>query len=100
MTVLDPSLKPRTVTDFKNSLPRIGDQNDFDLDDEHEFILCHMPMALTGPNARRQTQQIHAEIAKPRLEPQTLAYPLCAWGVEGCRIPRPRASGHAFQINS
>src|SRR5882757_537056 len=100
MTVLHPCLEPCAISNLEDFLTRIGEQHHFTLNDEHEFVLRHMPVSLTGPSSGRQTQQIHPEIRELRRMTQTLPCPVCTGGVEGLRIRGPRARGYKMNINS
>jgi hypothetical protein len=47
----------------------IGDEHDRAPDDIDEFVFVSVPMALTGPGARSQLQQIDAELGRPAASP-------------------------------
>src|SRR5882757_7192859 len=100
MTVLDTCLEPRAIANLEDFLARIGDQHDFALNDEHEFIFRHMPVSLAGPSARRQTQPIYPKIREFRRMPKALPHAVRTGGVERLRIPGPHVRGYTININS
>jgi hypothetical protein len=56
--------KRSAIARVQYSLAAIFDEHQLAFEQIYELVFVAVPMALTGPAARRQRHQIHAEIAK------------------------------------
>ena len=86
MSVLIARLEAGAVARFQDFFAGIGDQHHFAFQHIDEFVLADMPVALAGPDAWLQPQQIDAELGQARGIAQPAAFPRPARLVIGRRI--------------
>ncbi len=67
--------KPGRIAGAQNLLAAVADQHHLAAQDDDEFVILGMPMALRRRRSRRQAHQIHAEPGKPERLPQRPARP-------------------------
>ena len=58
------------IAGVEHDFAGIGNEHDRAPNDVDEFVFVGVPMALTGPGARAQLQQIDAELAKAGGQPE------------------------------
>ena len=58
------------IADVEQDFAGIGNEHDRAPNDVDELVFMGVPMALTGPGARAQLQQIDAELAKAGGQPE------------------------------
>ena len=86
-------LKAGAVTTVQHLFAGVGDEYHFALEHVDEFVLGFVPVALAGPTARGQAQQVHAELAQAGGIAQTPALARAAGLVVRRRITRAEAGG-------
>jgi len=88
MAVGAPGGKARAFARTQDLLPDVGDEDDFALEDPDELVFGLVPVPLARPGARRETEKIHAELAKTGGVAKTPTHAIAAGDVVGCGIAR------------
>jgi hypothetical protein len=70
MAVALTGLEAGAIAGVEDSFASIGDEHDRAPDDIDELVFVSVPMALTGPGARTQLQQIDAELSEAGGQPE------------------------------
>src|ERR1700730_13771568 len=99
MAIVLTCLEAGAIAGVEQGLASICDEHDRAPDDIDELVFVSVPMALTGPGARAQLQQIDAELGKPGGHPQPTPGLVLAGFVERLGIARSGARSGANNID-
>ena len=89
MAVRVSGLESRCVSGAQQFLTVVGNKDDFTGKYVYELIGCGVPMALAGPSARRQFEQIDAELRETGSVSELLPLARSARQIKRRRIKRP-----------
>lgn len=78
--------EPSAVTSHQDLFAAVRDENDLAFEHHQKFIFMTVPVALAGPGARREPEQIDPELSEPSGFAQSPPAPGLARGVERRRI--------------
>jgi hypothetical protein len=82
MTIASAFRKCRAIAGAQQRLTTVFHEHQFALDDENEFILVTVPVALAGPSTGRQRHEVDAEVTQAPEISQALSRTRCAGSVE------------------
>src|SRR3954464_15822128 len=91
--------KACAVSFAQNGFARVFHEDQFALDNEHEFVFLTVPMTLTRPAPRRKCHQVHPEVSQADCIAQALSRALCARLIERLRITRANAHWNCREID-
>src|ERR1700730_13565145 len=102
MAIALTGLEGGAIAGAEDGLASIGDEHDRAPDNIDELVFVSVPMALTGPGARAQLQQIDAELGKAGGQPEPTPGLVQAGFVERLGVARSRArsGGHKHDLHS
>src|ERR1700739_2318149 len=99
MAIALTGLEAGAIAGVEDSFTSIGDQHDRTSDDINKLVFVSVPMALTGPGARAQLQQIDAELGKAGGQPEPTSGLVLAGVVERFGVARSGARAGASNID-
>jgi hypothetical protein len=99
MAIALTGLEAGAIAGVEDNFTSIGDEHDRAPDDIDELVFVNVPMALTGPGARAQLQQIDAKLGKAGGQPEPTPGLVLARFVERLGIARSGARSGANNID-
>ena len=100
MAVFLARLEAGAIARLQDFFAGVGHQHHFAFQHIDEFVLLEVPVALAGPGARRQPQQIDAELGQPGGIAQAAALAGPAGLIIGRRIEGAGARGQILGIDA
>src|SRR5262245_33419650 len=99
MAVTHARLEARAVARAHQLFALVSDQDDIAFKHPDELVFLLVPVTLARPYARRQRDEVHAELGKPRDIAEHLPTPELARLIVRWRITRARTRRCGFKID-